>query len=173
MVKRILLNESGIFYKINIIYCAEFSCAELSGNLYHTFCLFPSSLSNSLSLYILCLFVVLPLFFHPSPPLCHSAFISLFLSAYLHFYLRFSVLVYFVCRSASLSLSLSACLQHCLSFPVLVCLSFCLRATCLSWFFSASLSLSFSTSISLCFSASLSIRLSVDLSPFWYSGNRT
>ena len=46
MVKRILLNESGIFYEINIIYCAELSatncraelsnaelsCAELSGN---------------------------------------------------------------------------------------------------------------------------------------------
>src|SRR6218665_127286 len=30
LVKRILLNESGIFYKINIIYCAELSNAELS-----------------------------------------------------------------------------------------------------------------------------------------------
>src|SRR6218665_2436859 len=30
-MKRILLNESGTFYKIIIVFCAELSCAELSG----------------------------------------------------------------------------------------------------------------------------------------------
>ena len=33
MVKRILLNETGIFYKINIIYCAELSATNCRAEL--------------------------------------------------------------------------------------------------------------------------------------------
>src|SRR6218665_988982 len=64
LVKSILLNESGIFYKINIIYCAELSAtncrAELSapncpapnypGTMYVHVCMYVNSCSFHTSL---------------------------------------------------------------------------------------------------------------------------